>query len=329
MSTQSNVVSPWGTIPSTGLFGPWKEPAFVIIYGPTKAGKTCDAIWAFPHSAIYFCVHSDGLKGAVKIVGWQLRPDQIRQTFTLSQAYGMLQQMAQDNDTRRQAGDFPAYLCLVIDDLSLMVDNEMAAMKQLDKYKVGGGYDWTIWTDLMALILAFGNLARYAGIHVIANAHVRGPDIDSKGKHHRGGPHLPSLKQVKRLPTIASSVLKIESDVTQPMWPAVFRCEPDPSFIMGDRHGLRGKAPMNLGEWMRSNDYVIPRPPELTWMEEWVETIADRLDSGRDRAELVQKAKETLLAKGHTPQHVYWVIRDGVHRHAFRKINANNLLGWV
>ena len=305
-----------------------REPTFSIIYGPSGVGKSCDALWAGAGAGVFIVAHPDGVKPAVNVVGAPLAANQIRTAFTLSAAYQHLHAVVSENAQAVEAG-LPTWRVIVIDDLSMLVDNELAQMKASGKYDARGGYTFQLWTDLMALLVNFGNMARFAGVHVIANAHVRDPGFDSKGGYHRGGPWLPSLKQIKKLPHVASEVWKAELDPDQPLWPAVARCEPDAAWIMKSRDGLRGTAPLNIAEWLRANGDQIPRPTGLEWIEDWAATIAARLDEGRDRRELTLTARDKLTGLGKAPQHVYWAIRDGVHRHMFRNIKNASLLGYL
>lgn len=305
-----------------------REPTFAIIYGPSGVGKSCDALWTAAGSGVFIVAHPDGVKPAVNVVGAPLAANQIRLAFTLSGAFQQLQAVIAENNQAVEAGR-PVWRVIVIDDLSMLVDNELSQMKASGRYDARGGFTFQLWTDLMALLVSFGNHARFAGVHVVANAHVRDPGFDAKGGYHRGGPSLPSLKQIKKLPHVASEVWKAELDPDQPLWPAVARCEPDPAWIMKSRDGLRGTAPLNLGEWLRAQGDQIPRPVGLEWAEEWAEVIAQRLAEGKDRRELLTTARDKLLGLGRPPQHVYWALRDGTHRHAIRQIRETALLGYL
>lgn len=305
-----------------------REPSFVITYGPSGLGKSADSIWAGAGAGVFIVAHPDGVKPAVNVVGAPLAASQIRTAFSLSGAYAHLQAVVAENTAAAETGGL-VWRIIVIDDLSMLVENELSTMKASGQYNARGGFSFELWTSLMAQLVDFGNLARFAGVHVLANAHERDPAIDAKGVYHRGGPALPSMKMIKRLPHIASEVWKAEIDRDNALWPAVIRCEPDPSWVMKSRDGLRGTAPLNVGEWLRSNGYEIPRPVGLEWIEDWAGVIAQRLGEGADRRELTIKARDQLATLGHTPQHIYWAIRDGVHRHAFTEIKANSLLGYL
>lgn len=304
-------------------------PPFIVTYGPTKLGKTADALWTAGASGAFVVYHADGVSGARDVIGMTLRPDQIRIAYRLETAIQHVQVLVAENAAYLKQHGQKLYRFIVVDDLSMLVENELIAMKQMSRYKRGEGYDFTLWTDLMDKLIGFGNVARFGDLIVLANAHVRDPSTNAKGEFFRGGPYLPSAKMVRKLPHIATSIWKVEQMAGLPLWPVGIRCEPDPSFIMGDRRGLRGTAPLNTAERLRSLGFDVPRPVGLEWIEEWSAAIADKLDGGRDLTELTRKARDTLVAKGHPQQHVYWAVRDGVHRHVYRKIASSSLLSLI
>lgn len=290
--------SPWGT---------WRNPPSISIYGPTGCGKSSDFVWAFAETGCVLAEHIDGVKIDKRVVGWELADHQIRGVYNISGAIQCAHHLAQNEKGR--------YLAVGLDDASLLAENELATMKASGAYTRGDGYDWSLYLDLSDRIRTLLEIIRF-GIDAIAvlNWHVRPGEV-KKGVYYRGGPWLPSIKRVEPTQHGVSSVWKAEMETNRP-WPWVYRCEPDPAWVMKDRHALRGVFPLNLGEALRHVGYVIPRPRELAWIDDWVETFAGRLAEGKDRRELSAKAKQLL---GNVPeQHAYWVIRDGLDRADFR-----------
>ena len=299
------------------------SPAFIILYGPSGLGKSTDCLWAAAAAGVFIVAHPDGLAPIFATQKIALKASQVRIAQNLTGAYSHLLAIITSN----QKGE-TAYTFIVIDDLSMLMENELADMKASGRYNASGGnFSFTMWGDLMGILLTFGRVARWAGVHVLANAHVRDPGFDQKGNFYRGGPSVPQAKQVMKLPHIATEVLKIEHDPDVYMHPVHMRAEIDSSWEMKSRYGLNGTAPLNTGEWMRAQGHMIPRP--YPWIEEWVGVIADRITAGGSQREVAKKALDLLISKGRSKEAAYWAVRDGVHRAAFRQIQATALIARV
>jgi hypothetical protein len=299
------------------------SPAFIILYGPSGLGKSTDCLWTASTTGVFIVAHPDGLVGVITTQKLALKASQVRIAQNLTAAYSHLLAIITSN----QKGD-TAYTFIVIDDLSMLMENELSDMKASGKYAAkGDNFSFLIWSDLMATLNTFGRVARWAGVHILANAHVREPGFDQKGVFSPGGPQVPQAKQVKKLPHIATEVLKVEHDPDVYLHPVHMRAEIDSSWEMKSRYGLNGTAPLNTGEWLRAQGHVIARP--YPWIEEWVAVIAARIGEGKPAREVAKKALDLMISKGRSPEAAYWAVRDGVHRAIFRQIQATALISRV
>lgn len=300
------------------------SPAFIILYGPSGLGKSTDCLWTAAATGVFIVAHPDGLAPIYSTQRLALQRSQVRVAQNLAEAYGHLRGIVESN----QRGD-TTFRFIVVDDLSTLLDNQLDDMKKSGRYNASkvGTFTFELWTDLQATLALFARVARWAGVHVLANAHVREPGFDQKGAFYPGGPKNPQQKQVKALPHAATEVLKIEHSPDTYLHPVHMRAEVDPSWEMKSRYGLSGTAPLNTGEWMRAQGHTIPRP--IPWIEEWAETIANKITAGTPEREVAGKARDILLGKGRDEAHVYWAVRDGVHRAAFRQIRKTALMARI
>jgi hypothetical protein len=293
--------------------GSWREPPIISLYGKTGAGKTSDCIWAFAETGVYITERADGVKVDREVLGWQLRPDQLREAYNLTGAINILWQIAQHEQGR--------YLAVIFDDMSMLCKNELKTMKESKIYntQVPGSYSFALWTDLVDRILQLFEIARFrCNLFVLANWHVRSGDTDKNGVYHRGGPAFPSLKQIEPIQHGGSSCWRCVYEADNKPWQWVYENNPSPYWVMKDRHNLRGIFPMNIGEALRSVGYNIPRPVSLTWMDDFVSRGSERLDEGMQQTELKAKLVEVLGSQV-IEQHIYWILRDAIDRSLFRK----------
>jgi hypothetical protein len=296
-------------------FGVWGEPAVVLAYAPSGAGKTTDMLYSFPTAL--FLAQKGALKPAIGTVGlshvWETEIRTLDDAISLAAEIGKLPW-----DKRPTA--------LVVDDLSLLADNTLVA---LEHRSTGSKNKYAMWGELQNKVKDLAGVARWeAGIHVALNGHEQAPFTDEGGCYWRGGPRLPSKKLTAIIPHTADTVLRGRLG-QRPGSPhqGVYDCFLDASWVMKDRHGIRGEnLPMNVGELLRNRGYTLPRAPGLEWQEEWVELIAQSLAAGKVLDAVKKAAIDRLRAKGIHDLHIRWVIRDGIDRHAFRLAQANLLV---
>jgi hypothetical protein len=132
---------------------------------------------------------------------------------------------------------------------------------------------------------------------------------------------LPSKKMTRKIPHIASMVLRAGMDVTRTdaPWQGTYNCELNPEWYMKNRYGITGLLPMNLGELLRHAGFQVPRLAGLEWQDAWAENVATRLTDGQSAAELKLKVKKAGTTAGFHPLHVRWAWRDGLDRFAIRR----------
>lgn len=296
-------------------------PPVVIVYGDSGRGKTTDALWSFP-GALYIPIHKDALRPSETTCGYALKPDQVQPQRRLTQATGLLMQIA--NAQKKEGRLF--YPEIVVDDLSLLMSAELRAMEESGRYPKKGDGAFRKWSDLGALLQEFCDVARHeVGAAVIINAHPRAAETDrTTGMYYMGGPSLPSRKLTVYIPFIATSVYQVGMDSSRLMWPGVYRSNPDGAWLRKCRLGYNGELPMNLGELFRGAGISVSRHPGLPWQEEYVQAIAEHVLSGASPRDAGKRAIEQLA--GQPSAVVGWTIRDGLDRAAIRQIRSVGVL---
>lgn len=293
-----------------------QQAAFVVTYGAAGKGKSVDAVYSWAGSAL-FLAQPGALRVAETTVGHSVA-SQTAPCSRMAEAAAYL-------DVAKANG----FGAVVIDDVSLLMQNEMEAAKPayaiFDKFEKGkvSGYDRAIWGYYRQVITDFAFRARWLGIHVVLNAHEQVPFTDDKtGERFLGGPDLGWAKLVKNIPHTADLVLRVQSRQAQsPEWDTVADCDPtDRDWLMKDRFGkaFPRLGPLNTAEILRVAGYHIPRPPGMEWAEEVAEAIAVAIVGGAQEKQASGPVKAKLEAQGCPPYLARWALRDGVHRGRLR-----------
>ena len=272
--------------------------AFIVVYGPSKAGKTtaCGAAAA----AGLFIAQAGALTPVRRFLG----VDKIneRRAKTVQDAVAILE----------SEGKKHPVIC--VDDFSVLVAQTVRDLEA--KYSFGD-----MWQRLRTQVLGMRDIARElteSGIHVIFNAHER-PQRTSSGRYIRGGPELPG-----QLPELFSAfadvVARAVYDETAAPWKYVFHTGPNGQWISGDRLSVfPDESPMNLAEGLREAGFPCPRPKGLQWQEKVVEAGAEAvLSAGLEDwrtplREIVDKINGAKPAA-----HIRWALQDALHRAILR-----------
>ena len=148
------------------------------------------------------------------------------------------------------------------------------------------------------------------------------PKTKPDGTKLRGGPQLPG-KLPESIPALCDIVLRVQQEPKRKPWPVVYRCHPDPSFVMKDRTNTATScdpAPMNLAEILRASGIAISRHPEYKEQEDHVEAIAQSL-TGEVISDgpLLNNIYAGLLKKGLAAHFAKWTLRDAVDRFVIRR----------
>ena len=289
-----------------------KKNLFIIVYGDAKTGKTLSAARAFPGGLFI------ALSGAVlsaNYVGVEPKVLEVDENVGVKYITEVIKQ---------KAGDFPA---IIIDDLSIIMDNELAACKK--KFKGWDAYD--VFNNRM---YALRDAARGADCHVIFTMHQQPPkEVGEEGSRRwiKGCPMVPGLQLPKKLPSHADLILRVVYDKKALGWPYLFQAGPDKDYVTGDRLAIvPEKFPMNLREAMLAAGYEVPRPKELAHLDEHVEALCQVLspELAQKRPDVKRILREALpgLEKGLTdPHHIRWVFADALDR-AYLRNHSNNML---
>lgn len=273
------------------------DPAFVVTYGKSGAGKTTDMVYSFPTAV--FLTQPGAIKMAMPQCGYQ--PTELR-VGTIMEATALIPQVA-------KAG----YGGVVVDDFSALAENTFAAIEAAIK----GNNKFAKFDAMRTAVLQFRNTARAAGCFVVLNAWEQEPKINEKNERLRGGPML-SGKLPEQLPAMADLVLRIGYDgMRQGRHPYSYFVQGGLDWVGKDRDtGTPNPAPVNLAEILRFNGYTVPRLRGLEAGEAYVQDLALKLFVGNpndDRA-AVEATYAALLGAGLDRRHAYWLARDGYDR---------------
>jgi hypothetical protein len=278
------------------------EPAFVLTYGPSGAGKTTDTGYSFPR-ALFIAVRG-ALQSLRSVCGYEPATEAAT--------------TIQDITKRIQSLKPGQYDSVVVDDFSFIAEQTMAALE-----KKHSGFK--LWGALRDTTLDFRNAARYANCHIILNCWETGPK-ERAGQRVRGGPKLPS-DMPEALPAMTDLTLRCGIDPMRKPWSGVYNCYLSPDYVMKDRFDVVPRispTPMNLAEILRAVGYAVARHPDLGWQEDVVEQVAQNIVAASP-GDLVKIANETyaaLVGGGASTAAARWTLRDGVDRAVIRRALA-------
>lgn len=291
------------------------QPAFVIIFGAIKLGKTTDALMSFPRGR--FIAAPGALKASVGVAGFE--PTDVRDLETISDITTLVA------STKPGTAD-----AVVVDDFSLYVARQVRAFQ-----KGGlGGFD--LWGAIFRAVLDLREAARRCGLHCIFTMHEIPPKTEN-GTKYQGTVALPGKQLPYDVPAAADMVLR-----AQPMatgmgnalgWPTVYRCNAtDTEWRTGDRHNVTpDMSPMNLGEILRLIQREAKAPPSfaprrlaaLEWHEAWVENAASAIlakgvvDLAHARG-VINALIDACVKRDPDERHALWAARDAWDRAVLR-----------
>lgn len=294
----------------------FRDPAFAIAYGPSKYGKTTDALYSFPNA--YFMAQPGALKPSVNVVGFEVPDANVGNPQDIAEARAMIPALVKRG-----------FRATVMDDFTFLAEQTMSKLEQTYT-------GFKLWGKLRDEILALRHDARHAQMHVVLNCHETPPRVYNGGAQ-RGGPKLPG-RLPEELPAACDLVVRATlpggglggGDIGLIGWKTVYRCAPsDAGYISGDRHGVTPEtSPMNLGEILRAAGYVIDRAPGLEWMEKAVTMLAQEFATRgpANDAAMMKIGAEWLVKEGKTNLlHVRWALRDAYHRAVIWRARQNPL----
>lgn len=286
---------------------PWAEqPTVVCTYGPSGIGKSTDMGYSFPNAL--FIAAPGALNSVTALCGYT---PQRTWVHTIQDATKLIENASDHFGT------------VVIDDFSFLAEQTFS---QLEKKYSG----FKLWGELRDAALRFRDTSRYAGVNVVMNCWEQPPKTKHDGSRVRGGPML-SGRLPEQIPALCDVVLRAVHEPRNQPWPAVYRCNADPSYVMKDRFHtafVADPAPMNLGELLRASGLNLPRHPDLNGQEKEVEAIASNLTGVvKDDTPLLNEVYTSLVAAGKSPLASRWTLRDALDRAVLRraKLKADGL----
>jgi len=275
------------------------EPVVVCTYGPSGIGKTTDMGYSFPKAL--FLAAPGALNSVKSVCGYM--PERAF-VATIEQATDVIEALGAEK----------TFDTVVIDDFSFMAEQTFSELEASKKYT-----GFKLWGRMRDIALAFRDKSRYSGVNVILNCWEQSPKKRKDGQAVRGGPQL-SGKLPESIPALCDLVLRATYEQRRKPWPAVYRCAPDPSYVMKDRFNIAtlcDPAPMNLAELLRASGLIIPRLVE--GQEEQVQIISKELSGKpKDDATQVNEVYASLIKSGVSPEVARWTLRDAVDRAVIR-----------
>ncbi len=278
------------------------DPSFSILYGDLKAGKSADALAAFPRGV--YIAAPGALAPAESVWGFEKPRGHDLETFK------DISQFAE--------GLNGSTVALIGDDATLIADR---TANYLRRKGLGG---WDLWAAVLSQAIHMRDGLRRRGFHIVFTCHARTAHTDN-GVRVRGGPSFQG-QCAEKIPAAADFLLRAEARDGQLSGPAavgwthLYRTGYSPDWLQGSRYHTPDLAPMNLGEILRLAGYSIPRLPGLEWQEALADALARRLcEVGLGNAELVKDALERVRDKAfrsftRNEAHAYWALRDGYDR---------------
>ena len=267
---------------------------FGITYGPSGSGKTLALIRAFPKGLF---ITPEGALLCGQHLAWT--PE------------GRLFTTLQDvTDTiRREHTNYPA---IIVDDLSLTLDTEMAEIRK----RFPG---WSANSELNRRITVLRDAARSAQCHVFFTMHEKAPrevKQDGNTRYIPGHPMVPGWEMAEKLPAMCDFIARVVYDETVPWpWPYQYQTGPDQNYVTKDRLGISPhRFPMNLRALLKAAGAELPRPQELKWMDQVVAQLAPKLAPILDDADELKAifGKAASKLSKHKPEHVIWCLSDAI-----------------
>ena len=276
--------------------GAAKDGVFIVLYGPSKAGKTV-------------CTGAASASGMVIAQPGALLPLQSFLGVEEVSEYRAETLGMAITHLRKEGKKHPI---VAIDDFSVLVERSF-------------GGNWKKLTEDVYEIRDIARELTQKGTTVIFNCHEQ-PERTSSGKYIRGGPALPG-QMPEKFSALADVVLRTVYDDTAAPWPFVFWSRARANYIAGDRISIFADAgPMNLAEGLREAGYSVPRPKGLEWQEKLAESAAKKIladDIENWRASL--KGIIAKLGDKKPKPHVRWALQDGLHRAVLRNARTGIL----
>jgi hypothetical protein len=264
---------------------------FIVIYGKSGYGKTCDVGAAFP-GALF--IASEGAVSSIQ--SW----------FGISVARTQVPTLMELNK------NFPAwikggkYTALVVDEFDFLAEETMTALeKRVTGFKLFGA--------LRNEVALTARIARDASLPVIFTALEKPPKIKEDGTKILGGPHLTG-DLPEKLPGMADIVLRATKDPLRKPWPVIYTTDGGTDYVGKDRYSIvPNPSPLNLGEILRVR-FNVPRIH--SWQEEKVVELSTALLKGepKDDVTVINAYYPYLLSAGIPPQAAKWTVRDGWDR---------------
>jgi hypothetical protein len=285
------------------------DPSFSILYGDLKAGKTADALAAFP-AAIYVAAPG-ALSPATSVWGFAEPKIHDLESFKDIREFG--EKLPQGSTT-----------AIVCDDATLIADRTAIY------YEKKGIMGWDLWRAVVSQAIKMRDSLRRRGFHVVLTCHAGAAYIE-QGVRRKGGPSFQGQARMK-IPAAADLLLRAEARSGAGFgWPYVYRTAPHPDWLQGSRYNTPDSAPMNLGEILRAAGFKIPRLRGLEWQEDFAAALAAKLltTPGLGSAEYVKttlsKAHDVALARfTKDEKHAMWAVRDGYDRAVLKIAQAGH-----
>tara|TARA_R100001594_G_scaffold42369_1_gene74423 strand:- start:6879 stop:7799 length:921 start_codon:yes stop_codon:yes gene_type:complete len=276
---------------------------FTILYGPSGAGKSTVAGKAAPMGLFYS--PKGGMSSASSYLGIDLK---VVPATGVAEATELI---------RKNHKKYPA---ITIDDLSLIIDQELARLRK--SYS-----GWTVFDKLNERVYDLRDAAREASCHILLTMHEQPPREIKKHdstRYIKGGPLCPGYQLPEKLPAMADFVARIVYDPSALGWPYVFQVGPDAEYVTKDRYSIAPpRFPLNIGELQREAGYEIALPKGMEWMEKGVEALAQKLlpELGKEEPDikkiLVPFASK-LGNKISDQRHIRWCLSDALDRAVLR-----------
>ena len=278
--------------------------AFAVVYGASGLGKSTDMAATFPN-ALFVC-RPGGMQCAASFLGLGVREIHVR---TLEDVINLIPHAKEHGHD-----------AIVVDDLSLLAES---TERDFDVSGQGSRNKFAKFAHLNSLAAALREQGRFTGIHFAANAHERPKGRDAQGRERRGGPKLASWNMADSVVHEASLVLRCTQDGSRAgKWKSVYDCGGE-GWIGKDRlTAAAERSPQNLRAILTAGGYTLSRPPGLEWQDEVVGSVTDKLNSGEDRASVVEALWPKLTGAGLDPRHVAWALRDAFAAHELAQATA-------